>query len=171
MQWRARRSTQTLGGILRKVMPRVAFPALLSMAAGCAHVEIVSTRIAEVTPEHLVVEIVTTKDLRRFDKSYFADHVYLSYQPEKTQISSDFDKPGRAWKFPFDLHSPQFMECGSRLHCSRWSIPVEDSTNINLYRYKYKLSEGDTLEVKIGGGSMGGGRLTSNVVLLKVPPL
>jgi hypothetical protein len=144
---------------------------LVSTALGCARVEIVSSRIADATPEHVVVELVTTKDLRQFDKSYFADHVYLSYEPSGTQISTEFEKPGRAGTFPFASDKPEFIECGASRHCSKWSIPLEYSTNISLYTYKYKLREGDTLELKIGGGSMAGGRLTSNVVLLKVPPL
>jgi len=58
-------------------------------AAGCAHVEILSTRIADLDSKHLVVEIVTSKDLRQFDHTYYADHVYLSYRAENTSVSSN----------------------------------------------------------------------------------
>ena len=140
-------------------------------AAGCAHVEILSTRIADLDSKHLVVEIVTSKDLRQFDHTYFADHVYLSYRAENTSVSSEFKHPGRQWAYPFSVDVSESLACGLRRFCSRWSIPVSNSSNLDLNKYEYVLRKGDNLPLRIDGGSMGGGRLKSNVVIVKVPQL
>ena len=145
--------------------------ASILFAAGCAHVEILSTRIANLDSKHLVVEIVTNKDLRQFDHTYYADHVFLSYRADSTVVSSEFEHPGKPWTFPFSVEVSESPACELRRFCSRWSIPVSRSSNLDLNKYEYVLRQGDNLRLRIGGGSMGGGRLHSNVVTVKVPQL
>jgi hypothetical protein len=134
-------------------------------------VKIIETRVTATTPDQLVVEVVTSKDLREFDKTYYADHVYLSYRPDNTSVSSEFQNPSKPWAFPFDARIGESRTCGPRRYCSNWNIPIADSSNLDLNKYSYKLHEGDEVRLKLGGGSMGGGRLVSNVVVMRVPRL
>ena len=114
---------------------------------------------------------MTSKDLREFDKTYYADHVYLSYRPDNTLVSSEFQNPGKPWAFPFGATIGESRTCGPRRYCSTWNIPIADSNNLDLNKYSYKLHEGGEVRLRLGGGSMGGGRLLSNVVVMKVPKL
>jgi len=139
--------------------------------AGCAHVEILSTRVNEVTSDQIILEVVTNKDLSRFDDTYYADHVYMSYRPAGTVVSSEFKNPGKRWDFPFSVTLRESRECGPGRYCSRWSIPVADSANLELNKYTYELGEGGELRMKLGGGSMGGGRFHSNIVVMKIPSI
>jgi len=138
---------------------------------GCAHVEITNTRVMAITSNQLVIEVVTSKDLRLFDKTYYADHVYLSYRPDNTLVSSEFQNPSKPWAFPFSATIGESLECGPRRYCSKWNIPLADSSDLDLNKYTFELQEGVELRLRLGGGSMGGGRLLSNVVVMKVPRL
>jgi hypothetical protein len=138
---------------------------------GCANVEITNTRVTAITSDQLVIEVVTSKDLREFDKTYYADHVHLAYRPDNTLVSSDFQNPGKPWAFPFSATIGESLACGPQRYCSEWNIPLVDSSNLDLNKYTYELREGVEVHLRLGGGSMGGGRLLSNVVVMKVPRL
>ena len=51
-----------------------------------------------------------------------------------------------------------------------WANHVAD-TGPNTTHTLQKLHEGDEVRLKLGGGSMGGGRLVSNVAVMRVPRL
>ena len=139
------------------------------VTAGCANVKILSAEVASVDSKVVVMTLITNKELRQYDRTYFADHVYLSYRPSTTRVSSEFENPPKPWAYPFSVSIGGSEGCSSGRYCSRWTIPIADSSNLDLNHYEYVLGHADSLSLKIGGGSMGGGRLSSNVVVVRVP--
>jgi hypothetical protein len=143
--------------------------ALILITPGCAHVKILSARVAAIDSKTLVVELATNKDLRNYGKTFYADHVYLSYRPSTTVVSSEFDKPTKPWKFPFSMAFDSSQACAFGQYCSKWTIPIADSSKLDLNNYKYVLRKADSVRMRIEGGTMGPGRLKSNFVVVAVP--
>ena len=130
---------------------------------------ILNAHVIDIDSTVIVVELVTNKDLRQYERSYYAYHVYLSCRPSSTVISSEYENPGKPWKFPFDASFIESQPCGTGRYCSRWTLPIADKSNLNLNTYKYVLRPADSVRLRIGGGTMGGGSLRSNVAVVEVP--
>lgn len=144
-------------------------PIAMVIIAGCANVKILRANVVSFDPTGLVVELVTNEDVRQYDDTIYANRAYLSYRPANTVVSSAFANPGRAWKWPFAAAFGRSEKCGSRQYCSRWTIPMAESSNLDLRKYQYVLRPEVDVRLRIGGGSMIGGRLSSNAVVVRVP--
>ena len=142
---------------------------MAAVTAACAQVKILSAEVARINSDSIIVALVTNKDLRQYDNTIYAHHVYLSYRPSSTVVSSEFENPSKPWTYPFDVSLSGSQACGPGRHCSSWTIPIANSSNLDLNDYTYVLRHADNVRLKIGGGSIGGGRLTSNVVVVGVP--
>ena len=164
-----RHPVRPLGVMLLCRLRELSVLTTIVFTAGCASVKILSADIAAIDSKNLVVALTTNKDLQKYDHTYYAYQVYLSYRPSNTRVSSEFEKPPKPWSYPFSASFSGSEVCGARRYCSRWAIPIANSANLDLNLYEYTLGHADSLRLKIGGGSMGGGRLSSNVVVVKIP--
>jgi hypothetical protein len=122
--------------------------------------------------DQVKVVVVTDRPLQPLDKSFCVDHVYLRFRVDPTKITGDQDSK---YKYPrtkllFDGLDRNYISCPASVtgYCSEWSINTADSLNYDRH-YEYKLAVGSTVYLQLGGGSMVGCALHSNIYALKYP--
>ena len=122
----------------------------------------------EIDDRNVTLQVITNKDLSAFENSFYAYQVYVAYRPDSTTVTSEFDDPGRPHKYPFSVFLRDTVGCNAAEHCTRWAILREDFLGMSLNDYEYKIERGDSIELRIGGGTKHGTWLRSNVVEVAV---
>lgn len=140
----------------------------LFLLSSCAQVKIVESSVKDINNKLITLELVTNKDLKKYKNSFYAHHVYLNYMPSNTLITTEFDNPPKPWKFPFSSSFIKSEPCGNKNYCSIWRIPVSRKMSISLNDYEYILKKGDSIILKLGGGTMHGTVLKSNIITQEI---
>lgn len=148
--------------------------ALIAFAAsGCStRVKIHEAKVIGFDQHSLKVQVTTDKALPRFDGSFWAHRVYLDYEPENKSTTPASNEKAVVRSFVFSAQRVEpWNETPDGGFISCWSLPMSGRFSWSITDYSYHLKSGETVLLRVAGGTMHGTALKSNEVGLKVPDL
>ncbi|WP_257127836.1 hypothetical protein [Burkholderia sp. MSMB2157WGS] len=142
--------------------------------AGCKSIDVSRYEIQHRDRNGLTIVAYTAEDLASFDNTLWAHHVYLRYTVTPLTIQKRFDVSATDIDdYPFsarrlDIHTR--CPIPTSAFCSSWFIPFHDRAGLYGLDYLSGLdaNEPALLKLRLGGGSMVGGRLVSKEQTIKV---
>jgi FlaG/FlaF family flagellin (archaellin) len=147
---------------------RIILIAIVFFLSSCANVKILDATAVQSSSENLTLKIRTNNKLEKYEDSFFAHHVYLKYITSNTEVKKLIESASSYWGFPFSVSNYEALSCEGEGVCYIWQIPMKDEANINAISYTYEIKSGDTITIKIGGGTMHGAQLKSGTKVVAI---
>jgi hypothetical protein len=131
-------------------------------------VKLLDAAAIQSSSENLTLKIRTDKKLEKYEDSFFAHHVYLKYTTSNTKVKKLIESASGYWEFPFSVTNYEAQPCEMEGACYIWQIPMKGEANRNAINYMYEIKPGDTITIKIGGGTMHGTQLKSDPEVVEI---
>lgn len=135
---------------------------------GCKTVDIQDVGVINITDDTVFIRLVTSEDLSLLKRPADSQYINLEYQTSNTKNTSEFESPGLPEEYPFVVSGKNSEPCQLEKYCTIWMIPMESFISWALYSYEYKLSPGDSIKLRLSGGSIGCCSQESNTVTVEL---